>query len=89
MEMGLVQPREGDPPVYRVLSPCPSSKYLSYPGVGLPGNTSGLSEAGLSRDQAAGDGMYFRGNVPPGNMLPGTLSLLGEALGGRNSSLFS
>lgn len=66
--------------MYRVLSPCPSSKDLSYPGVDLLGNTRGLSEAGLSRGHAAGDdGMYFHGKVPPGNILPGTLSLLGKA----------
>lgn len=76
---GVSAALRGGPPVYRELSPCPSSEDLSYPGVGLLGNTSGLSEAGLSRDRAAGDGMYFVGNVPPGNMLPGTLSLLGEA----------
>lgn len=72
-----------------VLSPYPSSKDLPYLGAGLLGNTRGLSEVGLSGGWAAGDGMYFRGSVPPGNMLPGTLSLLGEAWGGRNSSFFS
>lgn len=72
-----------------VLSPCPSSKDLPYLGAGLLGNTRGLSEAGLSRDRASDDGMYFCGDVPPGNMLLGTLFLLGEAWGGRNSSLSS